>query len=85
MGWSDSTLWTSYCLHWVGFNEELEQQSPDTLRNLRLILAILPLIVIGLAAALLLFYTLSEKRIREVREILEERRLQRQAGGSDTE
>lgn len=74
---SFSTLWVGYCLRWVGFNENLDLQRPDTIHNLRLLFALMPLAFIVLSFILLMFYPLSEQRVREIRDVLEARRRER--------
>jgi len=77
VGFSGSTLSLSLCLNWAGFDEDLAIQPPGTIRNLRILLAILPLITIGISTLLLLLYPINEKTVRENREILDQRRRQR--------
>jgi len=80
LGSSGSTLLTSYCLNWVGFDENLDQQTDDTMVKLRLIFAIVPSIMVVIVTVLLFFYPLSEGKIRRIRAILERRRIERMAG-----
>jgi GPH family glycoside/pentoside/hexuronide:cation symporter len=67
------TLVVSYILIWVGFNENIDVQAPETLTKLRLIFALLPCFMAIVATVLIYRYPLSEERVRETRAILEAR------------
>jgi GPH family glycoside/pentoside/hexuronide:cation symporter len=81
---SFSTLWVGYCLRWVGFNEDLDVQRAETIYNLRLLFALLPLAFIVMSFILLVFYPLNEQRVREIRDVLEARRRERLREGATT-
>jgi Na+/melibiose symporter-like transporter len=53
-------------LTWSGFDAEVEVQPEAVIRNMRLLYMIVPMIFVGLAAVLVAFYPLSEKRIRQL-------------------
>lgn len=72
---SVSTLWMGYCLRWVGFDQTASVQTPETLFNLRLALVVFPIIASVISAGLLVRYTLDAKRVGDIREVLEARRL----------
>lgn len=66
-----------FIIHWVHFEPEAATQPPGTILAMRLIMAFVPTVVLLLGAILAAFYRLTEKRVGEVREILEARRLER--------
>jgi len=74
LGFSFTALFNAYCLDFAGFDEVLDVQTPETVRNIRLMLMWIPVFVILLSAAILYFYPLDPKRVHEIRETLEERR-----------
>jgi len=67
-----------YILTWVGFQESVDegtvQQSVETIRSLRLMFAFGPSAIVILAIPLMLLYPLNEKRVRELREVLDQRK-----------
>jgi len=77
LGITLGTLFLGYCLRWVGFDESLTQQDPQTLLNLRLILAIFPVVLAIVAVILLIAYPINKKQVEATRAILEERRRNR--------
>jgi len=66
--------WTIF---WVGFVPGALEQSPETIHAMRWIAAIVPAASIAVAAALVVFYPLTEKRVRDIRAQLEARRAER--------
>ena len=77
LGITLGTLFLGYCLRWAGFNEKLTQQDPHTLLNLRLILAVFPVVLSIIAVILLIAYPINKRQVEETRRILEERRRNR--------
>jgi GPH family glycoside/pentoside/hexuronide:cation symporter len=63
-----------YCLKLIGFDETLVQQTPDVILRLRLLFALGLSVPAVLSIPLILLYPLNEKRVRETRAILEQRR-----------
>ena len=58
----------------VGFDQNLAQQTAETMTNLRLADIIIPAVTAGLAILVMWNYNLTEERSREIKEELEERR-----------
>lgn len=58
----------------VGFDQNLAQQTAETMTNLRLADIIIPAVTAGLAILVMWNYSLTEERAREIKEELEERR-----------
>ena len=61
---------SGYMLSWSGFDAELEVQSEAAITNMRLLYMLVPMGFVGLAALLLAFYPLTEKRVLEIQEQL---------------
>ena len=61
---------SGYMLTWSGFDAELEVQSEAAITNMRLLYMLVPMGFVGLAALLLVFYPLTEKRVLEIQEQL---------------
>lgn len=61
-------------LKMVGFDQNLAQQTAETMNNLRLADIIIPAVTAGLAIWVMWNYSLTEERAREIKEQLEERR-----------
>ena len=61
---------SGYMLSWSGFDAELEVQSEAAITNMRLLYMLVPMGFVGLAALLLVFYPLTEKRVLEIQEQL---------------
>ena len=57
---------SGYMLSWSGFDAELEVQSEAAITNMRLLYMLVPMGFVGLAAFLLTFYPLTEKRVLEI-------------------
>lgn len=79
IGTTSAIVATGYCLSWASFDENIAVQSPETIFKLRLMMAAIPVVVAVLCTPLLLLYPLSEKRVREMRAILEARREQQRS------
>jgi GPH family glycoside/pentoside/hexuronide:cation symporter len=65
-GISLTMVLSGYMLKWSGFNAELDVQPEGVITTMRLLYMFVPMGFVGLAAVLLLFYPLSEKRIHEI-------------------
>lgn len=74
LGFSGTFLVTGLLLKLSGFDERLDVQSDAAIWNIRMLLSVVPTLVIGLVVLCILFYPVSERRIREAREVLEARR-----------
>ena len=61
---------SGYMLSWSGFDAELEVQSEAAITNMRLLYMLVPMGFVGLAAFLLTFYPLTEKRVLEIQKQL---------------
>lgn len=57
---------SGYMLQWSGFNAEVEVQPESVITNMRLLYMLVPMAFVGLAAVLVCFYPLTEKRIFEL-------------------
>lgn len=76
LGFSANFLITGTLLKLCGFEESIEVQSLEAVTQMRVLLCVIPLIGMLLTVAVLWFYPLSERRVREIRTILEDRRAQ---------
>ncbi len=81
MGVAASALITGIALSLAGFQEGVLVQTPEVLFNLRLAMVIVPGIFVLLSVVVLYFLRLPESEIREIREILNQRRAEEEAGG----
>jgi GPH family glycoside/pentoside/hexuronide:cation symporter len=68
-------LWMGYCLQFADFDAALPAQAPATIQNLRVMYAFYPIPFIALAILILLRYPLTERKVRAIREELENRRI----------
>jgi GPH family glycoside/pentoside/hexuronide:cation symporter len=73
MGWSVGGMATGWILAAFGYQAEI-QQSAETLHGLRLLVSFVPAVGSVLAAVLPLFYSLDDKRMKEIGSELEQRR-----------
>lgn len=69
-----TTVLTGYALAWSGFDEQLPEQSAETLDFMHMLIALWPAGMAALTAALLWFFPLTKARSLEVRRELEARR-----------
>ena len=81
MGVAASALITGIALNLAGFQEGVLVQTPEVLFNLRLAMVIVPGIFVLLSVVVLYFLRLPESEIRKIRETLDQRRAQEEAGG----
>jgi GPH family glycoside/pentoside/hexuronide:cation symporter len=63
---------SGYMLNWSGFDASVEVQPEQVLTNMRLLYMLVPMGFVGLAALLIAFYPLSEKRVHELQTELAE-------------
>jgi GPH family glycoside/pentoside/hexuronide:cation symporter len=74
VGFSVTYFATGVILRLSGFNEKIAAQEPEVLTNLRLSMALVPLATMVIIVVLIWFYPLEEQRVREIRNVLEQRR-----------
>ncbi len=63
---------SGYMLQWSGFNAEVEVQPEAVITRMRLLYMLVPMGFVGLAALLVAFYPLTEKRVHELQAELAE-------------
>jgi len=63
---------SGYMLNWSGFDAAVEVQPEQVLTNMRLLYMLVPMGFVGLAALLIAFYPLTEKRVHELQAELAE-------------
>ena len=61
---------SGYMLQWSGVDAAVEVQSEAAITNMRLLYMLVPMGFVGLAAFLLTFYPLTEKRVLEIQKQL---------------
>ena len=71
-GISLTMILSGYMLTWSGFDAAVEVQPESVITNMRLLYMLVPMGFVGLAAVLVCFYPLSEKRITELQAELAE-------------
>lgn len=74
LGWALGAALTGWVLSLFNYNTKLVQQSMDTVFGERLMISIIPALCCLLAFVGMLFYPLSEKRVKEISEQLDEKR-----------
>jgi GPH family glycoside/pentoside/hexuronide:cation symporter len=74
-GISLTMILSGYMLSWSGFDAAVEVQPEAVITNMRLLYMFVPMAFVGLAAVLLLFYPLTEKRILELQAELAEKEI----------
>lgn len=75
-GISLTMIMSGYMLKWSGFDVAVEVQPESVIRNMRLLYMLVPMVFVGLAALLVAFYPLSEKRINELQAELQGKEVQ---------
>jgi Na+/melibiose symporter-like transporter len=65
---------SGYMLQWSGFDSTVDVQPESVITNMRLLYMLVPMGFVSLAACLLLFYPLSEARVRATQAELEQRK-----------
>ena len=71
-GISLTMIMSGYMLQWSGFDVTVEVQPEQVITNMRLLYMIVPMVFVSLAALLVAFYPLSEKRILEIQSQIKE-------------
>lgn len=66
---------SGYMLRWSGFDASVGEQPESVITTMRLLYMFVPMFFVGLAALLVAFYPLSEKRIDEIQLELSKRKL----------
>ena len=74
MGWAFGAAMTGWLLAWFGYNQDAAVQSDYAIFGVRLMMSWLPAISCVLAVIGMMFYPLSEKKVREISTELDERR-----------
>ncbi len=74
MGWALGSALTGWLLAWFGYDQHAAVQTGDAILGVRLMMSWLPAISCVLAVVGMMFYPLSEKRVREISEELDFRR-----------
>jgi GPH family glycoside/pentoside/hexuronide:cation symporter len=74
MGWAFGAALSGWLLAWFGYDQAAAVQSDTAIFGVRLMLSWLPAISCVLAVVGMMFYPLSEKRVKEIAEELEMRR-----------
>ncbi len=73
-GISLTMVLSGYLLTWSGFDAAVDVQPEAVIRNMRLLYMLVPMGFVGIAAVLVAFYPLTEKRILEVQAELKARK-----------
>ncbi len=71
---------SGYIITWSGYNADLAKQNAATILNMRILYAAVPIFFISLAFILTLFYSLTEEKTSEIRQQINQRKIQ---GGSE--
>jgi len=74
LGTAIAMLTSGVVLHYVGFDESLDVQSPEALTNLRIADIVIPIVTAIFAILLLWKYDITEEKSKEIRQKLIERR-----------
>ncbi|MDR1343305.1 MAG: MFS transporter [Prevotellaceae bacterium] len=77
MGWAFGAALSGWLLAWFGYDSAAAVQPDSAILGVRLMLSWLPALGCALAVAGMVFYPLSEKRVKEIAEELEARRAAR--------
>lgn len=74
LGWALGAALSGWILAWFNYDSALAGQSMQTIFGERLMISLLPAVCCVIALIGMMFYPLSDKRVREIAEELEERR-----------
>jgi GPH family glycoside/pentoside/hexuronide:cation symporter len=77
MGWAFGAALSGWLLAWFGYDQTAAVQSDAAIFGVRFMLSWLPAVSCVLAVVGMMFYPLSEKRVKEIAEELEGRRLKK--------
>ena len=67
---------SGYIVVFSGYNTELEIQTASTLLKMRILYAVVPSTFISLAIILMLFYSITEEKVHEIRQKIAQRKIQ---------
>ncbi|HEY5139044.1 MAG TPA: MFS transporter, partial [Methylococcales bacterium] len=67
-------IMSGYMLNWSGYNAQLHMQTPQTIFLLRFLFAVIPLVFLIGAIIVTALYSVDEKRMHEIRAILDQRK-----------
>ena len=67
---------SGYIITWSGYIADLELQTDATVLKMRVLYAIVPIFFISLAFILTLFYSLTEEKTHEIRQMIKQRKIQ---------
>ena len=74
-GIAGATVLNGYLLKWSGYDQKLGAlQTPETIFLIRLLFAVVPALCVVLSLVLAILYPITQKRMHEVRAILDERK-----------
>jgi GPH family glycoside/pentoside/hexuronide:cation symporter len=74
LGWALGAALTGWILFWFKYNPEAAEQSMQTIFGERMMISLLPAVCCVLAFIGMMFYPLSEKRVKEIAAELEKKR-----------
>jgi len=74
LGTAMALLTSGIVLHYVGFNQSIDQQTTETLTNLRIADIIIPIVTAAMAILIVWKYDITETKAHEIREALIARR-----------
>lgn len=74
MGWALGSALTGWLLAWFGYNQDAAVQTESAVLGVRLMMSWFPAISCVLAVVGMMFYPLSEKKVKEITVELEARR-----------
>jgi len=75
---------SGYIIKWSGYMENLDMQADATILKMRILYAAVPIFFISLAFVLTLFYSLTEEKTHEIRQIINQRKNQNHASSLNT-
>jgi GPH family glycoside/pentoside/hexuronide:cation symporter len=79
LGWALGAALTGWVLFWFKYNPDILQQSTETVLGERLMISLLPAVCCVLAFIGMMFYPLSDKRVKEISEELEKKRAENES------
>jgi GPH family glycoside/pentoside/hexuronide:cation symporter len=74
LGWALGAALTGWILAWFGYDKELARQTMETVFGERMMISLLPAVCCVIAFFGMMFYPLSDKRVKEIAEELEQQR-----------
>ena len=74
LGWAMGAALTGWVLAWFKYNPALAQQSMETILGERMMISLLPAVCCVIAFFGMMFYPLSDKKVKEIAEELEKKR-----------